>query len=825
MEIDLELYRRSVRVSYQPLVNLSVIEIAPDFPVHTMVFLHGFGGEARQWRFQLREFASQNRVIAMDLRGHGNSDRPPSGYTLDRLVDDVLGTLDTLGITGKVTLVGHSFGGAIATEFAVRYPSRLEFLVLIATAGEFHLHPAYRMALGLPSPLLCYLRRITRNWLGSSPEILRKLYYDSLRDWVGWKRFDEIKTPTLVIRGHRDVVFEKAYFSGVSQSIRDADEVNVGHSGHMVMIERRDAVNREISRFINLVLRSWRQESASLPHTTLAEDRPWLYQYDQKVSYTVAIPPVTLSTLLHSAARRFPNRIALEYEGQSISYANLFSLVNRFAGAIRELGLREQDRVFVVLPNLPALVVAIYGVLEAGGVVVFTPLDASLDMILEQVRVTQSSFLVTLEDKAPVFSQLLAGEALKHLILVNPAERLPTPARAAVENRSQTGISGNKIEAEKAPIRFRELLRFPGLDREQVNLTPRDLAVIVYTGGTTASPKGVMLSHRNLVANAIQVRHWIPDAQEGKEIFLSVLPLNHSYGLTTALNVPITLGASVLLKSRFDAIDILHTIKRYRPTIFPGVPRMYMAINNVPGVRSYGVGSIKYCLSGSAPLPVEVQEAFERLTRGRLIEGYGLTEATTVTHANPLQGGRRTGSIGLPLPSTEARIVDLRRGNKPVPVGQIGELAIRGPQVMMGYWQDPASTQKVLDREDWLLTGDVAQMDPGGFFHLIARKADMWYPRKPGDPAFPRDVEEVLYEIPQIHEAVVVAIAGQPVAFLRADQDRPDTDAVISYCKRRLPPDLVPRLVVYMDDFPRSIVGKVLRRELANRFRETYPER
>jgi long-chain acyl-CoA synthetase len=307
----------------------------------------------------------------------------------------------------------------------------------------------------------------------------------------------------------------------------------------------------------------------------------------------------------------------------------------------------------------------------------------------------------------------------------------------------------------------------------------------------------------------------MPEAREGNERFLCVLPFSHSYGLTTALNVPVALGATLILKPKFQVTDTLNAIKRYRPTIFPGVPNMYVAINNYRGVRRFGISSIKACISGSAPLPVEVQETFEKLTRGRLVEGYGLTEASPVTHANPLGGLRKVGSIGIPLPSTEACVVDLIHGRKEVKIGQIGELAIRGPQVMMGYWNNPKATHQSLTADGWLLTGDVAQMDADGYFRIIARKADMWYPTKPGKPAFPRDVEEVLYEVPQVKEAAVVAIAGRPIAFVIAGKERPTVDAVIAYCKRRLPPDIVPRMVIFMDDFPRTFIGKVLRRELA----------
>jgi long-chain acyl-CoA synthetase len=369
-------------------------------------------------------------------------------------------------------------------------------------------------------------------------------------------------------------------------------------------------------------------------------------------------------------------------------------------------------------------------------------------------------------------------------------------------------------------LRWRRTLAAQSNKSPGVDVNPEDLAVIIYTGGTTAQSKGVMLSHRNLVANALQTRHWLPEAVEGRERFLCVVPFFHSYGLTAALNVPVSVGAAMILKPQFQILDVLKTIRKHRPTIFPGSPSMYVAINSFRGVRKYGIGSIKACISGSAPLPVEVQESFEKLTKGHLVEGYGLTEASPITHANPLSEHRKVGSIGIPLPSTEAKIVDLKHREKEVKVGQIGELAVRGPQVMMGYWRDPKATSEVLTAEGWLLTGDVAQADAEGYFRIIARKADMWYASrsKPAQPAFPRDVEEVIYEIPQIKEVAVVGIAGHPFAFVIAGRERPTPAAVISYCKRRLPPHLVPRFVIFMDDFPRTFIGKVLRRELAKRY-------
>jgi long-chain acyl-CoA synthetase len=327
-----------------------------------------------------------------------------------------------------------------------------------------------------------------------------------------------------------------------------------------------------------------------------------------------------------------------------------------------------------------------------------------------------------------------------------------------------------------------------------------------------------MLTHRNLVANTLQTRHWMKEAKEGQERFLCVLPFFHIYGLTTTLNLPIALGATLYLKARFEVLDVLQSIKRHQPTVFAGVPAMYLAIKNYPGVRKYGISSIKACLCGSAPLPLEVQEAFEKLTRGRLVEGYGLTEAGPVTHGTPLHGKRKAGSIGIPLPSTEARIVSLQDRSQEVAVGEIGELAVRGAQVMAGYWCDAKATAEVLDGEGWLLTGDIAQMDSDGYFHLIARKQEMWLPagmeERQQMPAFPRDVEEVLFEIPQVREAAVVAIDNEPVAFLITGKESVSVDAVVAYCRRRLPEALVPRQVIFVEEFPRNFIGKVLRREL-----------
>ena len=815
MNIDLDLYRHEVRVSSEPLVRLSAIDISPERPARTIMFLHGFGGQASQWIYQLQKFSLKNRVIALDLRGHGLSDKPSRGYEMPKMQEDLESALEILKVRGSFVLVGHSFGGAIATEYALNHPDRIDGLILMATAGEFKLNPLFRLGLNLPIWLLRIIGPFTRSWLSAPPHALKPFYHNNLSKWVGWDEFTNLQVPTLVIRGHRDIVFERPMFEKVAKSIPGAEEADIRTSGHMVMLERREAVDRAIERFLEgESRRSWRDDrpaSGMSNRETLEQDRPWLDHYEPGVPYTIGIPNIPVHHLLRSAVRRFPRHTAVIFEGSRISYRRLNREANRFANALRSLGLGKGARVVLLMPNIPQMAICFFGTLKAGMTAVFTPPLTEPEEIIDIVGKVEASALVTIKPAAGLAGQIREKVNLPHIILTDPGEYL-SPAKKLISRWRNRGLTA------PGAIRFHRLLASQDWRSPTLEVAPEDMAVIQFTGGTTAASKGVMLSHRNLVANALQTRHWMPDAKESKERFLCALPFSHSYGLTTSLTVPVTLGATLILKAQFQIKDILSSIKKYRPTIFPGVPSMYVAINNYRGVRRYGIRSINACISGSAPLPVEVQEAFEKLTKGRLVEGYGLTEASPVTHANPLNGNRKVGSIGIPLPSTEAAVVDLVRGRKEVETGQIGELAIRGPQVMLGYWKDEKATSTAITTDGWLLTGDVAQMDSDGYFRIIARKADMWYPSKPGKPAFPRDVEEVIYEIPQIKEVAVVAVAGKPFAFVIADKERPTPEAVLAFCKRRLPPHLVPRFVIFVDDFPRTFIGKVLRRELARRY-------
>lgn len=821
MRIDLELYRRRVKVSDDPPVRLSVIDVAPEMAQRTIVLLHGFAGRASQWLYQIWEFSDVSRVIALDMRGHGQSDKPDSSYAMAELVGDLEKALRALHVTEPIVLVGHSFGGAFAAEYAATHPEQIEKLVLVATSGEFELIKLYQWVFKLPRRLLRAVAPLTRRWLGAPPQILWTMYHNNVKGWNGWSLFRDITTPTLVILGDRDRVLPRAAFEDVPRCLPDAQSVDVGASAHMVMLERREAVNRAIERFIGERGRSWRESDR---RADLVKSRPWLRHYEDGVPFTIGLTRRSLSRFLSSAARRWPRQVAIRFGGGSIRFRKLEELTNRFANGLLSLGVAPGDRVMLLLPNVPQTVVAYYGTLRIGAVVVFSGPLSDEEELARQIEASGAETLVTLSLYQETAQAVRARTGLKHIIFANVKDYLPFWRRWLFA-RTREGQEGHRLRdpTQSGVILWRELLRASSPQLPDAHIDPAALALIQYTGGTTDVPKGVMLSHRNLIANTLQVRHWMRDLEEGGEVVLSVLPFSHSYGMTTAMNLPIFLGATMVLLTTFVTKEVLRTIQKEKPTLFPGVPTMYTAINDFPNVRGYGIDSIRACISGAAPLPVEVQEAFEKLTRGRLVEGYGITEASPVTHANPLKGLRKIGSIGIPLPSTEAKIVDLATGQD-LPPGQIGELAVRGPQVMMGYWQSPEATDVVLKKESrnhdypWLMTGDVARMDDDGYFQIISRKQEMILA---GDyQVYPRDVEEVLYEHPKVREAAVVGISsvepGQRVkayVVLRKGE-RATPEELQALCRARLEDWQVPWEIEFRDELPKSFVGKVLRRVL-----------
>jgi len=818
MEVDLELYREEVLVQDEPPVRISYIEVIPEAPIGTIVFVHGYGGYAMQWQYQLRAFSDDYRVIAVDVRGHGRSDAPNSRYDMAEMQADLDMLLAKLEVKLPIILCGHSFGGAIVTEFAHRRPHDVARLVLVATTGEYSLFPGAVTLLRLPLTVLRPIRRMVRRQLAAEAHVLKNLYFNNMCIWNGWSKFRDLQMPVLVIRGERDQVYPTAAFEEVAQTIPDAEDVNIGVSSHLVPLERADAVNRAIERFISdpEAEKSWRVQRGRL---NLAVERPWVRHYEKGVPVTLGLPNRALHRLLHSAVRRAGNRPAITFYGRSMTYRQLDAEVNRLANALRSLGVDKGKRVMLLLPNTPQFVIAYYAVLKAGGVIVSTSPVNDREEIQRQVIDSGAEILITLTLYSKTAREVKTRCDLRAVIFTNIKDYMGS-AQKIVFSLGREKREGHLLTdgVQQGEYHWSALIQSHPPARPQVEVSADTLAVIQYTGGTMDKPKGVMLSHRALLANALQTRHWITELREGYEVVLAVLPFSHSYGMTAAMNVPIALGAKIVILPNFVTQDVLKAIHKSKPTLFPGVPTMYMAINQFAGVRRFGIKSVKACISGAAPLPVEVAEAFEKLTRGRLVEGYGLTEASPVTHSNPLHGLRKVGSIGVPMPNTEAKIVDLATGET-LPPGQLGELTIRGPQVMDGYWGQAEATAQALTADGWLMTGDIARMDEDGYFQIISRKKEMILAGK--YQVYPRDVEEVLYEHPAIKEAAVVGLAregdsGQRIKayIVPREGTRLTKDEIMALCKRRLKEYAVPWEIEFREELPKSFVGKVLRRLL-----------
>ncbi|MBZ0275795.1 MAG: alpha/beta fold hydrolase [Anaerolineae bacterium] len=818
MQVDLELYREEVLVSENPTVRLSYIEVAPEQTIGTIVFVHGYGGYAMQWKNQLKAFSDNYRVIAYDCRGHGGSDAPYSRYTMAEAQSDLDTLLEKLNVETPFILVGHSFGGAIVTEFAHRRPEALSHLILIAATGEYSLFQGGERLLSLPLVLLRPIRNMVRKQLAAEAHVLKRVYFNNMKTWNGWSMFRDLKMPVLVIRGERDQVYPTAVFEEVARVIPGAEDVNIGVSRHLVPLERADAVNRAIERFISVGASepSWRGRRGK---TDPLAERPWLKHYEPEVPVSLGLPNRPLYHLLNSASRRHRNRPAVTFGGRTLTYGQLNTEVNRLANALRSLGVEMGTRVMLLLPNTPQFIIAYYAILKAGGVVVSTSPVNDRDELQRQVVDSQAEIVITLTFFSKTARHVLANTNLRGVIFTNikdylgPLQKLVFTLRR--EMKEGHNLSGG---VQKKEYLWTKLCQAHPATSPKVNVRPESVAVIKYTGGTTDKPKGVMLSHRALLSNALQTRHWITHLREGRESMIAVVPFSHSYGMTTCMNVPIALGAKIIPLPNFVTLDVLKQIKQHKPTLFPGVPTMYMAINQFSGVRRYGIDSIKACISGAAPLPVEVQEAFEKLTRGRLVEGYGLTEASPVTHANPVYGLRKVGTIGIPLPGTDARIMDLVTG-EPVGVGQIGEMMVRGPQIMEGYWGEAAEGEQPITPDGWLHTGDIARMDEDGYFQIISRKKDMILAGK--YQVYPRDVEEVLYEHPGVKEVAVVGLArtgedGHKVKAYVVPRSGTSlsADELIALCKRRLQEYAVPWEIEFRNELPKSFVGKVLRRLL-----------
>jgi long-chain acyl-CoA synthetase len=552
------------------------------------------------------------------------------------------------------------------------------------------------------------------------------------------------------------------------------------------------------------------------------DKHPWHSHYDDGVATTIAYEEIALPTILRRTAENSPELPALYWLNARLNYRELARQVARCSAALTRMGVGPGKSVAIQLPNMPQAVIAYYGALSTGARVVLTnPLYTPRE-IEHQWNDAECQVAITTDF---LFAQKIrdnrAALDVEQFVIASIPEYLRFPLNwlAPFKLRNQDPPKIAKIPPEKGVHFFRKFIQ------EAAPIPPRpiedldEIAVLQYTGGTTGVSKGAMLSHRNLSVNAQQCDAWFPRSKAERQVLMTALPLFHVFGMTVCMNWSVTAGgAMVLVLDPRDAASIAKEIVKHRVTIFPGVPAMYNALNNLPGIEAMDVSSIRGCLSGSAPIAREVQERFESLTGAIIVEGFGMSETSPITHANPF-GRRKLGSIGVPVPDTEARIVDVDDPSKVLAPGEEGELCVRGPQIMLGYWKRPDETAKTIV-DGWLLTGDLGTMDEEGYFRIVGRKKDMI--NVSGFKVFPDEVDEVLMAYEGVLEAATIGLPdkkrGEMVKSFVVLQNKDVTvEALQAYCREQLAAYKVPREFEFIAELPKSTVLKVLRRELRDR--------
>lgn len=548
-------------------------------------------------------------------------------------------------------------------------------------------------------------------------------------------------------------------------------------------------------------------------------DKPWLAQYPEEIPASIDYDNIPLQTYLQETGTKHPDKIAIHFMGKDLTYDEVYKSSLKFANYLKKLGIKKGDRVAIMLPNSPQSVIAYYGILFAGGTVVQTnPLYVERELEY-QMKDSGAKVILTMDILFPRVSSIRSNTSLEHVIVTAIKDYLPFPKNLIYPyiQKKQYGIVVN-VKHEGNNHLFTEIMKTSSTEPIPMEVdVDNDLALLQYTGGTTGFPKGVMLTHKNLISNTSMCNAWIYKCEPGKESILAVLPFFHVYGMTTVLILAVMQGYKMIILPKFDPETTLKTIHKQRPTLFPGAPTIYIGLLNHKNLSKYDLSSIKSCMSGSAPLPVEVQEQFERVTGGKLVEGYGLTETSPVTHSNFFWDRPRVkGSIGVPWPDTDAAILSMETGDV-LPPGEMGEIGIKGPQVMKGYWNRPEDTENTF-RDGWFLTGDLGYMDEDGYFYVVDRKKDMIIAG--GYNIYPREVEEVLYEHEAIQEVVVAGVPdpyrGETVkAYVVLKEGANVSEKELNeFARKHLAAYKAPRMYEFRSELPKTAIGKILRRNL-----------
>ena len=559
-------------------------------------------------------------------------------------------------------------------------------------------------------------------------------------------------------------------------------------------------------------------EPSRLTQIPSSSEKPWFRSWPEGVPRSIEYPEASLSDLLKTKAEKYPSKTAIVYFDKPMTYRELDSASDRFATALSDLGVKKGDKVALFLANMPQFVIAYYGVLKIGAIeTAISPLYKERE-VEHQLSDSEAETIVVLDVLYPIVQKVMDKTKLKRVIVASLKDYMPKTL--AFLGSLMKKIPSYKVELGPNTFLFQDLLNKYPPNPPKVEIDPKeDLAALQYTGGTTGTAKAAMLTHMNLVSNAVACAAWLRGT-EGEETFLTVLPLFHIYGMTTGMNAPIYLAGKMVMLPQFNVLGTLKAIQKHKATVFCGAPTMYALLLAHPGLSRYDLKSVRFCISGSAPLPPDVQKKWMEMTGGVLVEGYGLTESSPVTHCNPLDRSMKTvkvGSIGLPWPDTDAKIMDMETGEKEMELGETGELVVKGPQVMKGYWKMSEESAAVL-RDGWLYTGDIGKMDEDGYFYITDRKKDLI--KYKGYSVYPREIEDVLYEHPAVKLCAVVGkpdpVAGEiPKAFVVLKDGATATEEEIKkFVNEKVAPYKAIRELEFRKELPMTLVGKVLRRVL-----------
>ena len=547
------------------------------------------------------------------------------------------------------------------------------------------------------------------------------------------------------------------------------------------------------------------------------QDKPWLSFYEEGVPENVDYEEICLPAILERSVKDYPDNMALLFQGYQVSYRTLGDMVNRFAAYLTDLGVKKGDSVAILLPNLIPCVTAYYAILKIGGIAVMNnPLYSDRELE-HQFNDSEAKVLITLDLLGNRMIDLRPQTGIREIIYTSIGDYLPFPKNILFPFVGPKKGLAAKVKPADNVYKWKKVMAETTSAPPNVTLSFDDTAMYQYTGGTTGVSKGVILTHANLSKQVQQAAAWFPAFDKGAEIMLGALPFFHVFGLSTSMNFAILMGWGNVLVPKPQPQPLLETIRKFKPTFAPLVPTMYIGLLNYPDLQPDDLKSIKGCFSGSAPLPVEVIKEFEERSGAVIVEGYGLTESTPVTHINPFKGKRKIGTIGVPISDTLCKIVDLDDVTTDMPVGESGELLIKGPQVMKGYWNNPIATAETLT-DGWLHTGDIAEMDEDGYFAIVDRKKDMII--SSGYNVYPRDIEEVFFENPKVLEACAIGMPhptrGEQVKVfvVLKEGETSDQEEMIAYCKTKLAAYKIPTMIEFRDELPKSNVGKILKKDL-----------